>query len=487
VDHLVQRLHKQMSLSDALKWSFLAELASKAVSPVVFLVLARLLTPEDFGVMSAALMVMGFSQIFWEAGMSKALIQRQTDTQEAANVAFWVNIGLSIVIASLLFIAAGTLARTFFNDERVTAIIQVMTLQVVLGALSSVHSALLQKDMGFKKLFWVRFATVSLPGLASIPLALGGMGYWALAAGTIVGQVIQVIMFWSISRWRPQLSFDTKVAKEMVSFGAWVGATGMLAWFYIWADSLIVGMYLGSHELGLYRTGNQFPLMIFEIFFGPFIIVLYSRLARMGENKHMLREAALKVIKTLIFISIPLSVIIYSLANQLSDALFGEKWQGISLVIGVMALTHGFSWIVGMNGEFYRAMGKPSFESIVTAATFVIYFTAYLISIRYGFEYFIWTRLGLAIFALFLHLFLINKILLVPLRPIISYMLLICSLSCATVFVVHYILNLVIVSSLMQLIIGGVMNFLILGIILFIIEKNGLLIDFKLITNKIAK
>lgn len=473
-----------MSLTHALKWSFLSELASKAISPVVFIVLARLLTPEDFGVMSAALMVMGFSQIFWEAGMGKALIQRPTNTQEAANVAFWVNIGLSIVIASLLFIAAGPIARKFFHDERVTAVIQVMTLQVFLGAVSSVHTALLQKEMGFKKLFWVRFATVSLPGLASIPLALGGMGYWALVAGTLAGQAMQVVMLWYMSDWRPQLSFDTQVAKEMGRFGAWVGASGLLAWFYIWADSLIVGMYLGSHELGLYRTGNQFSSMVFAIFFGPIVVVLYSHLVRMGDDKQRLREAAVKVIKTLTFIAIPLAMIIFSLADPLSVALFGEKWSGISLVIGVMALMHGFSWIVGMNGEFYRAMGEPSSETIVTAAAFVIYLAAYLISIRYGLEYFIWTRLGLAIVALFLHLFIMKKLLSVPLRPIVIYLMMICSLSFVTVFVVRYILNVVIINTWAQFVIGGILNILVLGVILFFLEKNGLLREIKLMIKR---
>lgn len=475
--------HK-MSLTHALKWSFLSELASKAISPVVFIVLARLLTPEDFGVMSAALMVMGFSQIFWEAGMGKALIQRQTDTQEAANVAFWVNIGLSIVIASLLLIAADPIARTFFHDERVTAVIQVMTLQVFLGAVSSVHTALLQKDMGFKKLFWVRFATVSLPGMASIPLALGGMGYWALVAGTLVGQLVQVLMLWKTSHWRPKLKFDKRVAKEMGLFGGWVAASGLLAWFYIWADSLIVGMYLGSRELGLYRTGNQFSSMVFAILFGPIVAVLYTHLVRMGNDKQRLREAAMRVIKTLTFIAVPLAMIVFSLADPLSTALFGEKWHGIGLVIAAMALMHGFSWVVGMNGEFYRAMGKPSAETIVTAATLIFYITAYLLSIQYGFETFVWTRLCLAIGALFLHLVVIKNLLAVPLRPILTYLSFIVLLSGVAVFITHNILPSNSINAWVQLMSKGILSTAIVGMFLFLVERNGILREIRLMIKR---
>ena len=112
-----------MSLTHALKWSFLGELVAKAIQPVVFIVLVRLLTPADYGVMFSALMVISFSQIFWEAGMGKALIQRQTDVEDAANAAFWINIGLGVVIATILYLVASPVALIFFHDERVSAVL----------------------------------------------------------------------------------------------------------------------------------------------------------------------------------------------------------------------------------------------------------------------------------------------------------------------------------------------------------------------------
>lgn len=397
-----------MNLANALKWSFLSEVSTKAIQPVVFIILARLLTPEDFGVMTSALMVIGFSQIFWEAGMGKALIQRQSEVEEAANVAFWINIALGIVIAIFFFIVAPLVADIFFHDNRVTAVLQVMTLQILLGAISSVHTALLQKEMDFKKLFWVRVATVSLPGLASIPLALNGMGYWALVAGTLIGQLAQAIMLWRMNRWRPNLTFHTPIAKEMGKFGAWVGTSGLLAWFYIWADSLIVGMYLGSHELGLYRTGNQLASMCFATLLSPIIPVLYSHLSKMQHDKYLFQKAVNKIIDILIISTIPLAIIIYNLSNPIASILFSSKWKGIELVLGVLSLMHGFSWIVGMNGEFYRAMGKPAYETIVTSCTLFIYYLAYAYSITIGFEVFIWTRLALGLGSIVLHIVVLN-------------------------------------------------------------------------------
>lgn len=464
-----------MSFIRALKWSFLAELASKAIAPVVFIVLARLLTPEDFGVMSAAMMVIAFSQIFWEAGMGKALIQRQTDIEDAANVAFWTNLGLGILISALLFWSARPIALTFFQDERVTAVLQVMTLQVLLGSLSSVQTALLQKQMDFRKLFWVRLATVSLPGLASIPLAWNGIGYWALVSGTLTGQTVQVIMLWRLSRWRPSGTFQPGLAKEMGRFGAWVGMSGLLTWFFVWADALIVGMYLGSRELGLYQTGNQFAAMAFAILFGPVTPVLYSHLTRMRHDQDRVRRATRKVIKAITFLAIPLAMVIFSLAPALAATLFGPKWQGIEWVIGALALMHGFSWVVGMNGEVYRAMGKPSAETIVTASTLAIYLATYILSVQYGLETFVWARFGLALAALILHLLVLRAILSIPIHPIVLYlsaMVLMCGIP--ALFVRYFLLEYMDMPW-WQLVGGGLGNLVLVAGALFMVERNGML------------
>lgn len=462
-----------LSLTHALKWSFLSELAAKTIPPVVYVVLARLLTPQDFGVMTAALMIVAFSNIFWEAGMSKALIQRQADVEEAADAAFWINIALGILISALLCVLSEPVARTFFHDARVTAVIRVMTLAIFFSAVSAVHTALLQKGMGFKALFWVRFATIALPGFASIPLAWWGMGYWALVAGTLLGQAAKVVVLWRMSDWRPRWSFNVRVAKELGRFGLWVGGSGLLTWFYGWADSLIVGMYLGEHELGLYRTGNLFAAMIFAFLFAPVSPVLYSHLSRTRQDAGTLRVTAQRILKVLTLVAVPIALIVFSLADPLGAALFGEKWQGIGLVIGVMALMHGFSWVVGMNGEVYRAMGKPSYETIVTAAVLVFYLAAYLISIRYGFASFVWTRLGLALCALVLHLWVISYLLAMPMFPVARYLVGITATVAVAVFAVRQLLKYM-GGAWSQVILGGLLEISIIAAMIFLIERNGM-------------
>ena len=463
-----------MNFLSALKWSFLAELSSKAIAPVIYIILARLLTPEDFGVMSAAMMVIAFSQIFWEAGMSKALIQRQTDVDDAANFAFWVNIALGMFIAFLLFLTAEPIALIFFQDERVKAVLRVMTLQVLLGALSSVQTALLQKQMSFKKLFWVRLSTVCLPCMASIPLAWAGLGYWAIVSGTLTGQAVQILMLWRMSQWRPALRFPLSVAKPMSKFGAWVGVSGLLGWFYVWADSLIVGKYLGIHNLGLYRTGNQFSALVFATVFGPITPVLYSHLAKMYQNKNLLRNAIEKVIKVITLTAVPGAILLFSFSEKIGIAVFGERWDGIGFVIGVIALMHGISWIVGMNGEFYRAMAKPSYETIVTASTLAVYLFVYIYAAQISFKVFVWARFILAIVAFFLHIFILKVSLGIKMSHIIFRIISIAFLSFSVVVTVQLLVTPHVngVWAPILLCAGG--STFIVALLISFIERNGI-------------
>ncbi len=403
-----------MSLINALKWSLVSELTAKAIQPVVFIILARILTPEDFGVITAAMMVIAFSQIFWEAGMGKALIQRQSKIEAAANTAFWINITLGIAISGLLYLLAGPIARIFFHDERVAIVLQVMTLQILLGSFSSVHSALLQKELAFKKLFWVRFATVGLPGMASIPLAFCGWGYWALVSGTLIGSLAQVIMLWRLSAWAPSWQFDLKIAREVSAFGFWVGLTAIFSWFYQWVDSLILGLYFGLKEVGIFRIGNQFSMTIFALIFAfilPAIYASFSKDAAMADKVKIRTKLNLVSINVSI-LSLPIGLMIYILSADIERFVFGGDWVGVGFVIGLIAIKEAVLWIFAFNIEAIRAMGKPKPETLVAGLSGLANILVLYFFVQHGFGSFMFGRsivlmlIGLLInLAMYLYIF----------------------------------------------------------------------------------
>jgi O-antigen/teichoic acid export membrane protein len=279
-----------------------------------------------------------------------------------------------------------------------------------------------------------------------------------------------------MNKWRPSFTFNTRVAKTLSTFGLWVGVTGLLAWFFIWADSLFVGSYLGSNQLGLYRTGNQFVMMVYGLFFAPLLPVLYSHFSGMQSDRERLRNTLFKVTRIATFISIPMAFLIFTLAEPISLIVFGEKWNGIGFILGVMALSHGYAWVVGANGEIYRAIGKPSYESIITFIMLGVYLAGYYISIQKDFETFVWTRLGLSLTALVPHLLLGWLAIQISVFSILRVTILATLIGCIAPLV-HMGTVRVFDHVIVQGFITGTVSVLIMAALLYILEKNGSIKD----------
>jgi O-antigen/teichoic acid export membrane protein len=227
------------------KWSILAEATYKIITPVVFLVLARLLEPDNFGIIAFVTLLINFAQILWDSGLSKALIQRQTDTGEAAQAVFYHNLLIGVLIYGLLFLAADSIARVF-GDPRLTKVLRIQGLQIIIASTASVQAALLHLKMDFKSLFRIRGIAVIVSGFVSIGLAWIGWGYWALVAGILSAEVTKAAHLWINSSWHPRWGYDHAIAEQLWHVGIWIFFEELLAWFIVWGESAIVGYYLGS-------------------------------------------------------------------------------------------------------------------------------------------------------------------------------------------------------------------------------------------------
>lgn len=387
----------------AFKWSLLGELGSRVIGPLVFIVLARILLPEDFGVVAAATVAISFSQVFWDSGLARALIQRNADDDdELANAVFWANLALSAVVTIAMWLAAPALAA-FFRDERIADVLRVLSLQAPLAATCAVITALMQKRFDFKRLFWVRLVTTGGPGLVSIPLALAGWSYWALVFGVMSGQLLQLIALWRQAGWRPRLRIDRRRVAELAGFAQWTLSSGMLGWLYGWLDAIVVGRFLGAHDMGVYRTGNTFVILVFGLLFSPLLPVLYSLFSRAQHDLARLREALMTVVQAIALVALPIGAGLMVLGEALGVTIFGAHWAGVGLVIGILGLSHAIGWIAGANGELYRAIGRPHVETSTVALMLAVYVPVYLVAVQDGMQSFLWARMALSALALVAH------------------------------------------------------------------------------------
>jgi PST family polysaccharide transporter len=397
----------------AFKWSLLGELGSRVIGPVVFIVLARILLPEDFGVVAAATVAISFSQVFWDSGLARALIQRNADDDELANAVFWANLALSAGVAIAMWLAAPAVA-TFFRDDRIIDVLRVLSLQAPLAATCAVITALMQKRFDFKRLFWVRLVTTGGPGLVSIPLALAGWSYWALVFGVMSGQLLQLVVLWRLAGWRPRASIDRRQVGELGGFARWTVTSGMLGWLYGWLDAIVVGRFLGAHDMGVYRTGNTFVTVVFGVLFSPLLPVLYTLFSRAQHDLARLREALMTVVQAIALASLPIGAGLMVLGEALGATVFGAHWTGIGLVIGILGLSHAIGWIAGANGELYRAIGKPHIETSTMALMMAVYVPVYLVAVQDGIQRFLWARMALSALALVAHVIVCRHALGIP-------------------------------------------------------------------------
>lgn len=397
----------------SVKWTALSEITSRSIQPIVTLILARLLTPADFGIVGIAMIAIGLAQIFQDFGLGKTLIQRETEVEKSANVIFWINITLSVIIYFILFLTAPLISK-FFNEPKVVDVLRVLCLQIVLLSLISVHQALFQRNFQFKQLFFIRLLSTGVPGLVSIPLAMYGYGVWSLVAGTLTGTVVQVLLFWKASPWRPRLDFDFQLAKQLYSFGSWVTAEAFLGWLIMWGDSIVLGHFLGVKELGVYRVGVTFLMLVFGIFFNPILPVAYSAFSRLQTKPEELRQSFLKMTKLIASIALPLGVGLAVLSPFISSAIFGQKWYGIEKVIAIIGIMHAIAWLAGHNPEVYRAIGRPDVNTKLLIAAVIYYIPVYILAAPYGLLVFCIARLAIAIVGMGLHIFVANRLLNLP-------------------------------------------------------------------------
>lgn len=266
-----------------------------------------------------------------------------------------------------------------------------MTLQVFFGALSSAQTALLQKQMGFQRLFWVRLATVSLPGIASIPLGWNGMGYWALVTGSLVGQIAQSAVLWSSVSWRPKLAFRPRIFMEMFLFSRWVIISAILGWFFLWFDTLVVGHFFSTSEIGIYRVANQIPTLIFSFFFGFASPVLYSKFSSINSDSSLVKSHLLTLFKLNSVVALSLGVLMTGLAGEFENIL-GIKWNGIGIIVTLISMKEAVLYVFVYYQEAVRAIGKPKLETLSAAISVAIHAIVLPISASYGFDAFIYGR-----------------------------------------------------------------------------------------------
>jgi len=375
----------------ATKWSAITEIAAKLVAPVSTMVLARLLTPDAFGILVTATMVISFAEIFTDAGFQKYLIQHKFDSDkdlyQSTTVAFWSNLVLSLVIWLGIICFSENIATLVGNEGR-GDVIAVSCFCIPLAAFSSIQMALYKRSFDFKTLFWVRIVGIMIPLVLTIPLAFLTHSYWALIIGMIVLNLSNALILTVKSRWKPNFFYSISLLKEMYSFTVWSMFEAISIWMTSYIDIFIVGTMLSQHYLGVYRTSMSTVGQIMGLIVAATTPVLFSSLSKLQNDDRELKRMFFSFQKIVGILLIPLGVGIFLFSDLITDILLGDQWEEASHFIGLWGVTSSITIVFAHYcSEVFRAKGKPKLSTLAQVVHMVFLIPTVLLAVGCGFDF----------------------------------------------------------------------------------------------------
>ena len=381
---------------NATKWSSITEIAAKLVSPVTNMILARILVPEAFGVVATVTMIISFAEMFTDSGFQKYLVQHEFKNIEEkyknANVAFWTNFSVSIVLWGLIVLFSEQLSILVGNPG-LGKVISIACIQLPITAFSSTQMALYRRNFDLKTLFTVRIVSIFMPFFVTIPLALAGLSYWSLIIGSLTIHLSNAVLLTMKSDWKPAFYYSIKILREMLSFSIWSLIEAIAIWLTSWVDTFIIGSILNQYYLGLYKTSITMVNSLMALINSSIIPVLFSTLSRLQSNDVKFTNMYFKFQRIISIIVFPLGIGVYLYSDLATEIMLGSQWSEASFVIGTWALTSSIMIVLGnLCSEVYRAKGKPKLSFLAQILHLIVLVPACIISSKYGFWVLVYTR-----------------------------------------------------------------------------------------------
>ena len=356
------------TVTNSVKWSTFAEISAKIATPIINMILARLLSPNEFGVIATVNMVVSFADVFTDAGFQKYLIQHhfksQEELQRNANVAFWTNLSISMLIWIFLSTFSDQIANAVGNPGLGHVII-VAGLSLICTSFTSIQMAIYKKQFNYKSLFHVRVAGMLVPLFITIPLAILGAGYWSVIIGTLTTELLTAIILTWRSTWKPKVYFNYICLKRMFAFSMWILLESILLWSTTNIDIFFIGKHFSNYQLGLYKSSISMVNGLFNIIVAATSSVLLSALsaARCSENDYW--NLFFKFQQTVSILIIPLGVGVFVYRDLATYIILGSQWGDASLLIGLYALVNALTILTGQYiSIIFTAKGLPKVAAL---------------------------------------------------------------------------------------------------------------------------
>ena len=347
---------KQKTVS-GLIWSFVDTMAGQGITFVVGIILARLLSPREFGLIGMITVFIAVSESFINSGFSSALIRKKDCTDTDFSTVFFFNLTVGILFFLLLFFSAPAIS-SFFNEPELTAILQVLGIVLIIDSLTLIQRTILTKRIDFKLQAKISMIASIGSGVVSITMAFYGLGVWALVAQRIVKQGLNSLFLWLWNRWKPLLVFSVKSFKELFGFGSKLLLSGLIDTIYRNVYYLIIGKYFSAQELGFYTKADEFKRLPSQNLNAIIGRVSYPVLSTLQDDIPRLRNNYQKLIRSVMFITFVLMLGMAAVAEPMIHTLIGAKWEPAIIYLQMLCFVGMMYPLHALNLNMLQVQGR---------------------------------------------------------------------------------------------------------------------------------
>jgi PST family polysaccharide transporter len=365
------------------KWIFVQNVSARLLSLVTFSILARLVAPDQFGLLGLAVVVTGLLGLFIDTGVSEAVIQRPALDRAVLDSAFWLSVAAGAVLTLICFLVAEPAARLYDQPE-LAPVLRVLSVTLLLQALVATQSALLRREFRFRAAA-ARVIIASVVGsVVAVVWAVISPTVWVLVAQSVATSVAGVAVLWSVSRWRPGFSGSLKLARGLLNFG--VNVLGVRLAFFAaeYGDNFTIGLLLGTQQLGYYVVGFRIFRIITEVVTATLAGVTLPVFSRMQHDHGRLVEAYLSVTRLSATIAVPVFAGGAMLAPYIIPVAFGDKWGPSIQVMQILSLVGLVLCVVSFDRSALIAVGRVRLEMVVATCGSVASVASFVIGAQWG-------------------------------------------------------------------------------------------------------
>lgn len=340
-------------------WSGFERIAGQSIQFALGIILARLLTPEEYGTIALILIFIVVSQVFVDSGFTQALIQKKNRDENDISTVFLFNMGISVLCYILIWFSSPLIA-SFFEISELSILLRIMAISLMINGIFTVPNTLLTIDLNFKAPAKVYLVSTTIAGLIAIYLAYTGFGVWALVWQTLIRSVLMAFGLWFSVKWRPRLVFSKNSFDQLFSYGSKLLLASLLTVFFSKLNEFLIGKYIGAKDLGFYSRGVQFTGLVSTTFNSMVNKIFLPSLAPFQDDIPVLVKQTKKIITTTTLISVPIFLTLAIIAKPLILVLLTEKWIAAAPIMQIFCFSRMITVISNINVNLLYVVGKTN-------------------------------------------------------------------------------------------------------------------------------